>query len=202
MDNNSIVAVFDFDGTLTYKDSLFPFLHLVVGKWRFVWGMICISPILLGYSLKLIPNWRAKEMVLKHFLQGLSKEHLQKLGERFATVHIPQLLRSEAVKRLHWHQTQGHQTILISASLEDYIIPWSKSMGFNYAMGTNLVIKQGYITGKILGKNCYGSEKTKRLKDLLGDLNQYSIYAYGDSKGDRELLAIANYPFYQKFSEN
>lgn len=193
------IAVFDFDGTLTRRDSLMPFLRMAVSRWQFYWGLLIVSPVLVGYALKLTPNWRAKEAVLTYFLAGWTEEKLQRLGQRFALQKLPKLLRPEAVQRLHWHQNQGHHTILISASLEAYLFPWAKQMGFDQATGTQLEIQNSRLTGRILGKNCYGSEKVERLEVLLGDLSQYCIYAYGDSRGDRELLDMANYPYYRTF---
>jgi phosphatidylglycerophosphatase C len=192
-----VVAVFDFDGTLTRRDTLLPFLRLVAGRSRFWLGIIFMSPVLAGYALKLIPNWRAKESLLTHFLGGRPERQSCHIAEQFAIKEIPNQLRTETVKRLLWHQSQNHQTILVSASLEIYLLPWAKTMGFDQAIGTQLDVQNGRITGRILGRNCYGAEKVKRLQAVLGDLSQYCIYAYGDSRGDRELLEVANYPYYR-----
>ena len=196
-----VVAAFDFDGTLTCRDSLLPFLRMAVGSLRFFWGLLILSPILAGYALHLVPNWRAKEAVLTHYLAGFTEEQLQQLGRRFASQKIPELLRPEAVQRLSWHQEQGHQTVLISASLETYLLPWAKIMGFDQATGTQLEVQNGFLTGRILGKNCYGSEKVERLKALLGDLDRYCLYVYGDSQGDREILDASQYPYYRSFQD-
>ena len=195
------VAVFDFDGTLTRRDSLFPFLRMAVGPLRYWWGLVVLGPILMGYYLGLVPNWRAKEVVLTHFLAGLPEEQLQKLGQRFAIQKIPKLLRPEALQRLSWHQEQGHRSVLLSASLEAYLAPWAQTMGFNQVIGTQLAVQSGLITGRILGKNCYGREKVERLTTLLEDLSSYCLYAYGDSKGDQELLDCVHYPYYKTFQD-
>ncbi len=196
-----ILAAFDFDGTLTLRDSLFPFLKAVVGWRRFYLGLVLVSPVLLAYALRLIPNWKAKETVLAHFLSGMTEARLQALGERFAAQSLPDLLRYEAIERLRWHQKQGHQTILVSASPEVYLKQWAAMMAFDGVIGTQLEVSAGSITGRILGHNCYGPEKVCRMRAVLGDLEQYCIYAYGDSKGDRELLSVATYPYYQIFSD-
>ncbi|PSO54441.1 MAG: HAD-IB family hydrolase [Cyanobacteria bacterium QH_1_48_107] len=196
------LAIFDFDDTLTKRDSLFPFLQMAVGKLRFGWGLLILSPILVGYTLCLVPNWRAKEAVLTHYLAGLTEEQLQRLSQRFAVQKIPQLLRPEAIKRLHWHQSQGHQTIILSASPEAYLIPVAQTLGVNRVIGTRLEINCGVLTGKIVEKNCYGSEKVTQLQAVLGDLSQYCIYAYCDGRGDRELLDVANYSYYRTFHDS
>jgi hypothetical protein len=195
----STVAVFDFDGTLTHRDSFFPFLRFLSGQWQFTWGLLMMSPVLLGYALKLIPNWRAKETLLIHFLANKELSWLTQTSERFAHEIIPNLLRSEAIECLKWHQEQGHKTILISASLEIYLLPWAKKMGFQQVIGTQLDLRNNCCTGRISGKNCYGAEKVRRLESHLGDLGEYLIYAYGDSRGDLQLLNVSDYPYYKTF---
>lgn len=197
---SKVIAVFDFDDTLTTSDSLMPFIKYVVGIKHFLWGLFLLSPVLLKYFLKLIPNWQAKEAVLTYFFANKNREYLHHKGRSFAKKKIAKLLRPKAMKRFHWHQSQGHQTFLISASLDIYLHPWAKIMGFDRVACTEMEIDANTITGKIQGRNCYGKEKLKRLQSLLGNLDQYCIYAYGDSKGDCEILQAANYPFYRKFS--
>ncbi|MGD1914548.1 MAG: HAD-IB family hydrolase [Rivularia sp. (in: cyanobacteria)] len=195
------IAVFDFDNTLTKRDSLLPFLRITLGRARFFWGMLLMSSVLTAYALKLIPNWRAKEAVLTHFLSGIKTEKLNRLAENFAVKEIPKLLRSEAVQRLRYHQEQGHYIILVSASLEAYLIPWANIIGIDRVIGTKLETQSNILTGRIQGKNCYGLEKVERLTEVLGDLSQYCIYAYGDSRGDREMLNAATFAYYRKFHD-
>ncbi|MGB3296741.1 MAG: HAD family hydrolase, partial [Phormidesmis sp.] len=197
------VAVFDFDGTLTLRDSFLPFLRAIAGRQRYWLGLLKLSPVLLAYGFKRIPNWQAKEAMLIHFLSGISTARLAVVSEQFARRALPKLLRPEAIARLAWHQQQGHQTIIVSASLEAYLQPCAALMGIDQVVGTRLKSRDGYITGRMLGKNCYGPEKAVRLQAILSDLQQPAsacrLYAYGDSRGDRELLAMANYPYYRKF---
>ncbi|MEB3359813.1 MAG: HAD-IB family hydrolase [Synechococcales bacterium] len=198
-DSKPVVALFDFDGTLTCSDSFLPFLQTMVSPWQYWSRMLLLSPILGGYGLKLVSNWKAKEAVLAQFVKGRAEADLAKLGDRFAQQGIPKLLRPEAVKRLRWHQQQGHRTILVSASLEAYLIPWAREMGFEQVVSTRLECRDGALTGRLFGRNCYGDEKVERLREVLGDFSQYRIYAYGDSRGDREMLSIADHPYYRQF---
>ena len=198
------VAVFDFDGTLTRRDSFLPFLRAIAGRRQwYLLGLLKLSPVLLGYCFKLIPNWRAKEAMLTHFLAGISTAQLTSVSECFAHRVLPKLLRPEAVARLAWHQQRGHQTLIVSASLEAYLKPFAELMDIDHVAGTRLKSRDGYITGRILGNNCYGPEKVARLQAIfpntLEQTRPYVLYAYGDSKGDRELLAIAQYPYYRNF---
>jgi HAD superfamily hydrolase (TIGR01490 family) len=196
----TVIAVFDFDGTLTTRDSLMPFLLVLKGRWRFIWGLVINSPALVGFALKLMPNWQAKEQLLVYFLAGMDEARFNQVAAKFATQKIPQLLRAEAVARLRWHQSQGHQTFLVSASIENYLIPWAKEMGFDRVIGTRLEIKNKKLTGRLLGNNCYGPEKKARLEAALKGTEYLYLYAYGDSKGDREMLAMASHAYYRRFA--
>ena len=193
-----IVAAFDFDETLTDRDTFLPFLHSVVGTRQDSMKMLRLSPILAAYSLRLIPNWRAKQIVLTHFLAGISQEQLNKAAEHFAKYEIPKWLRYEAVERLRWHQSKGHRTILVSASLAIYLQPWAQSMGIQDVLGTELEVQQGRFTGRIQGKNCYGPEKLARLQNLI-NIDHCCLHAYGDSRGDLPLKHIANEFHYKPF---
>ncbi len=197
----SVIAVFDFDNTLTKQDSLIPFLKSISSQSSFWWGMGIKSPMILAYIFKLIPNWQAKEAILTYFLSGKTIEQLNQSAQDFATNTIPTLLHPKALERLRWHQDRGDYTVLLSASPEAYLVPWGEKMGIDRVIGTQLESKSGVLTGHIKGKNCYGQEKVNRLREELGDLDRYCIYAYGDSKGDRELLSLADRAYYRKFDD-
>lgn len=197
-----IVAVFDFDGTLTTRDSFLPFLCAAVGQFQFWLGLFILLPWLIGLALKIIPNGRVKEAFLTHFLAGWPEEKLHRVAQRFAVQKIPKMLRPEAVRRLEWHQSQGHKLVVLSASPEAYLVPWAQTMGFDTVIASRLEIQAGLLTGRLLGKNCYGQEKVERLKTGLGNLSDYCLYAYGDSAGDLQLLAVADYPYYRNFGNS
>lgn len=210
-----VVAAFDFDGTLTQRDSLLPFLwHVAGGPLRFAWTALRLAPTLAAFKLGMLRNDVAKARVLAAFLAGCPQEKAEALGEHFAATGVPRLLRPEAVARLRWHQRQGHCTVLVSASVALYLRPWAEAMGFDAAVTTRLAVREGRLTGGFEGLNCYGLEKVRRLKACMptlglplseersGDLGACTLYAYGDSAGDRDLLAAADYPFLRKFSSS
>jgi phosphatidylglycerophosphatase C len=195
----SIVAAFDFDGTITTHDSLLPFLRTVVGMQRFCLNLGKLIPIYLAYQLGVKSNHQAKQQLLHLFLQQQSYEQLLALGETFAQQYIPQIIRPESLPRLRWHQAQNHRCILVSAGLGIYLQPWAKSVGFDNLICTQIVVDaNGFTNGDIDGVNCFGPEKVKRLTHMLGPKNQYTLYAYGDSRGDRELLELADFKYYRE----
>ncbi|MCB1136764.1 MAG: HAD family hydrolase [Chlamydiia bacterium] len=201
-DHRPVVAAFDFDGTITYRDSLFPFLLFAKSKFGFIRCILPCIPALLLYVLGLARRQGVKETILQHFFGGTKIWDLKKLGEEYAKRKLPLLVRPEALDRIRWHQEQRHRCVLVSASVDVYLEPWAKMMGFDDLLCSRLqVTRSGEITGRLQGFNCRGPEKTARLDELMGPRDQYCLYAYGDSAGDHELLTYADRPYYKRMPD-
>ena len=192
------LALFDFDGTITTNDSLIKFIRFVVGDAKFAIGMIALSPMLTAYKLKLIPNYKAKQQMLSYFIKGMTEEKFKEVGEEYSLNHIDTILRPKAMEKIAWHKEQGHKIVIVSASIECWLKAWCDNHGLDL-ISTKLEIKDGIVSGKFLTKNCYGIEKALRVKDKYNLDNYDYIYAYGDSRGDNELLALADEGFYKPF---
>lgn len=194
-----VVAAFDFDGTLTRSETLLPFLLQTLGAARVARDALLLSPTLAGYAMGLVANDAAKERVFVQCLGGMQMDALRQQAQLFAASTLPGMMRAEAMRRLAWHQRQGHRCVVISASLELYIRPWAVGAGFDDVLATRLqTLGDGRVTGRFEGENCYGIEKVRRLEAVAGPRNGYTLYAYGDSRGDRELLSAADYAYYRQ----
>lgn len=194
------IAAFDFDGTLTKRDTFLPFALFVVGPARFFLGLLFLIPSALRYCLGLNTRQDLKEKTIAEFLKGMPYADLEREAVDFVQgVLIPKLLKKRALEQVEWHKKEGHRLILISASPDLYLHPFAERLGIHDVLGSRLKLdSQGRITGKLEGKNCRGQEKVDRLKALLGSEKTYELYAYGDSPGDRELLNLADHRFYRK----
>lgn len=201
-ENKPVVAAFDFDGTITYYDSLVPFLFFKFGFWKTVAGLTFLSPWFIGCGLRFITRDKTKERVAFYFFKGLHIEELRQSGKEYAEKVLPRKLRPEAVDRLRWHQARGDRTILVSASYDIYLQFWAEIMGFNDLLCSRLKLDQnGFVEGSFVEANCRAKEKVRRLQNLLGDKNNYVLYAYGDSEGDKELLEFADFSFYKSWPD-
>lgn len=196
--NAKALALFDFDGTLTTHDTLLEIIRFAHGERKFWLWMLGLSPYLIAFKAGLLHNQKAKEKVLQWFFGGMEASRFHDMCDRFVAERVPALLRPEGMKRLAWHRSQGHRILLVSASPESWLAAWAQQNGME-CVASKMEVKQGKITGRLDGFNCYGPEKARRIK-LVADLAQYEqIYAYGDSSGDREMLALATHPFYKPF---
>lgn len=192
------LALLDFDGTLTKKDTLFEIIRFVHGKRNLYAGLCRLSPYLLLYKSGMIPNWKAKEKVLTHFFGNMPYDLFQKKCEQFARERLPALVRKNALDVLRQFNDEDVKVIIVSASAENWVLPWCIAQKFE-CVATRLETKNGKITGKISGKNCYGIEKVNRIRQAI-DLSEYkTICVYGDSKGDKPMLALATHAHYRAF---
>jgi len=192
------LALFDFDGTITTDDSLIKFIRFVVGDTKFIWGMTLLSPMLTAYKLKLIPNYKAKQYMLSYFFKGMSEEKFLEVANEYSLNHIDTILRPKAMEKIAWHKEQGHKIVIVSASIECWLKPWCDKNELEL-IATKLEIKNGIVTGRFKTKNCYGIEKAVRVREIY-NLDDYDhIYAYGDSRGDTELLELAHTKNFRAF---
>jgi phosphatidylglycerophosphatase C len=179
------VAAFDFDGTLTRRDTMLPFLASVVG-----WPKVARALSSEAYRLARDRDG-AKERVLARTLAGLRHDELVEAGRAYAgQIEIT----SEMRERIAWHHREAHDIVIVSASLELYLSEVARALSIEHALCTRLEVDDdARITGRLLGGNCRGPEKATRLRAHIGD-DDVVLWAYGDSSGDREMLAMAHHP--------
>lgn len=192
------LVCFDFDGTITRDDSLLGFIAYVVGFKKFFKGVFILSPILLGYKFNIFSNNFTRRHLMKYFFKGMSEKEFSKVCKKYSKTHIDGILLESAMEKINEYKSNKDTIVIVSASLEDWLKPWCDENGFEL-LATKIEKIDGFITGEILGKNCYGAEKVKRIKQNF-DLKKYDkIIAYGDSRGDKEMLEFADESYYQIF---
>ncbi|MGB3584907.1 MAG: HAD family hydrolase [Tunicatimonas sp.] len=192
------VAFFDFDGTITNRDSFIDFIVFYHGRFAAYFGLFRLLPFLLAYKIKLMPNWQAKEKVMTYFFKGEPLADFQTRCEQYATERIPQITRKSALQAIQKHQELGNDIYLVSASPENWLLAWCQQKEIKL-LASRLEVSKGRLTGNLLGKNCYGPEKVVRIRQVV-DLSHYqNVYSYGDSSGDRQMLQLADHAYYRPF---
>jgi phosphatidylglycerophosphatase C len=196
----SPVAAFDFDGTLTIKDSFTAFLAWRAGPWRHALGLARLAPHALAYLLHR-DRGRLKAAAAAEFLKGLSRQALEADAEAFAEVMAPRLFRPDALKVWNGWGERGVTRAIVTASPDLVVAPFARRLGAEVLIGTRLAFDAGnHVTGAFASENCRGEEKMVRLRARFGpDLRL--IAAYGDTGGDAAMLAAAEEAGYRVFKE-
>ena len=197
------IAVFDFDGTITRKDTLIEFIRFAKGSAALYRCFLLHLPWLILMKLHLYDNSKTKERVFTWFFRGMSVEQFNQLGHQFYENQAEKLLHSDAVKAINEHKSHGDIVVILSASIENWVQPFASALQAEGLLGTQTEVQNGVLTGRFATKNCYGAEKVNRLKVWLeaSVKDQPYIIAYGDSRGDKELLEFANEKYYKLFKK-
>ena len=192
------IAFFDFDGTITKKDTLLEFIKFSKGNFRFYLGFILNLPYLVAFKLGIISNQSAKEKILRFFFHGMHAAVFKQHCEAFSKQVLPKLIRSKALQEIQKLKQNNIIVVVVSASPENWIEQWSQNLHLEL-IASRLEVNEGKVTGKILGKNCHGNEKVSRIREIY-DLSHYRIVAaYGDSSGDKPMLQLASKSYYKPF---
>jgi phosphatidylglycerophosphatase C len=196
-----VVAAFDFDGTVSRRDTLVPFLAKVAGlpasavatsaaAWSAVRGHL---------------DWRDRDDVKAHMIErllaGRSERDLERRGGEYATALIDRSLRPEVVVQLRRHVAAGHVTLLVSASLVYYLDPLARWFQLSGVIAVDPEVRDGVLTGRMRHPNVRGEQKAVRLRQWLGapaegPLEGVELWAYGNTSGDHALLALADRAFW------
>jgi phosphatidylglycerophosphatase C len=193
------IAFFDFDGTVTRKDTLLEFIKFSKGRFRFYLGFAINLPYLISYKLNLISNQVAKEKILEFFFKGTPVQVFKKHCGSFSNSVLPKVIRPEALEEIKHLKEKNTLVAIVSASPENWIEDWTKKFQLEL-IASRLEIRDGKITGKILGKNCCGNEKVNRINEAYDLSNYHIVAAYGDSRDDMPMLRMAKKAYYKPFT--
>lgn len=203
------IAFFDFDGTITTRDTLLEFIRYSKGTPSFYFGFLINSPWLVAYRLKIISNQAAKQRILRWFFRNTPLADFDAVCHRFAAEVLPGLIRPKALEEITRLREKGFSVVIVSASPANWLQQWTTQIDATL-VATQLETRSVTtadpnaptslrLTGRILGRNCHGEEKVRRIRASY-DLADYDdIYAYGDTKGDKPMLALAGHSFYKPF---
>jgi phosphatidylglycerophosphatase C len=192
------IVAFDFDGTLTVRDSFMDFLKWRVGPGRYALGLVKLAPSALAYLFHR-DRGRIKQAAVREFLRGLSRRQLEAETREFAEHASRKLLRPDALAAWHRWRTEPVRLVIVTASPDLIVAPFARALGADALLGTELVFDaQGRVTGDFETPNCRGPEKVARLKAAFGPDVEVKA-AYGDTSGDREMLAMAEIAGYRVF---
>ncbi|WP_409020994.1 HAD-IB family hydrolase [Brevundimonas vesicularis] len=194
----SIVA-FDFDGTLTIRDSFTTFLRWRAGPVGWVQGLAGMVPDMVTYVGDR-DRGRIKAASVRQFLAGMPRQTLEAEAERFADQIWDRFIRPDALACWQAWGDRGAHRVIVTASPETTVAPFARRLGAENLIGTRLEFDpQDRVTGRFLDENCRRAEKVRRLQAVYGpDLALAA--AYGDTSGDIEMIAMAQEKGFRVFT--
>ena len=168
------------------------YLRLVAGTARLTRTGMALAPRLLAARLDDGRRDRVKAAIVRRLLTGRDEAELRVLGRGYAARVVAERLRADTLTRLEAHRAEGHQIVIVSASPALYLDAVGEQLGVDAVLATNVEVgADGRLTGELAGANCRRAEKVRRLEAWLGG-RRVELHAYGDSRGDHELLARAD----------
>lgn len=190
------LALFDFDGTITTGDTYTPFLGYVspAAFRRRAW-LTLLWPW-LGYKLGLVSGTAVRRRVTAHVLAGREAAAIRALGMRYARERLPRVLRPDVMARIAWHRERGDRIVVVSASLDAYLVPWCRAHGLELIC-SELDVEHGRLTGAYRGGDCAGPAKAARVRERFRLRDYPQVHAYGDTVEDHAMLALADHAIYR-----
>ncbi len=198
MKNGRTLALFDFDGTITKKDTFLDFFMFVYGPWKIAGIALKIAPFIILHFLKIYSGKKLKELFFAYLIKGWSRERFVQEATNYYEKRLKKIIKTSALNEIKKLKNEGVQIVVVTASAEEWVVPFTDDMEIDI-IATELEIAEGLYTGNIKGKNCRGDEKVKRIDEKYDTALFDRVFAYGDSSGDKEMLDMATEGFYRNF---
>ncbi|MEH6421285.1 HAD-IB family hydrolase [Pseudomonas sp. CGJS7] len=190
------LALFDFDGTITERETFPGFVRASIGRRRLWLGQVLLAPQVLGYKLGWVSGRAVRRRIVAFGYRGRGEHEVRAAAARHLQEVVARQLRPQAMQRIDWHRRRGDRVVVVTANLELFVADWCRAQGLEYIC-SHLETRDGVLTGRYLGEDCCGAEKSRRVRERI-DLSEYGqVYAYGDTVEDRELLELADRKYYR-----
>ena len=192
------LVAFDFDGTLTIRDSFTQFLRWRAGSRGWALGLVKMAGATAAYARDR-DRGAIKAASVSVFLKGVSRAELEADAARFADHVWDKFMRPDALKVWDDWGRRGAHRVIVTASPDLTVAPFAQRLGADALLGTHLSFDaQDQVTGAFASPNCRGEEKVRRLHEAFGSDLKLAA-AYGDTSGDTEMLSIAEHAGFREF---
>jgi phosphatidylglycerophosphatase C len=187
------VALFDLDGTLTWHDTLLPFLWGFVARraarlarlWR-------IAPAIVEYSRDR-DRGNLKSRVIRAAMGKARRSEVDAYANAFVARLEPRgMFRAAALATLEAHRAAGDRLVLLSASPDLYVPRIGKLLGFEQTICTEVLWDGDELDGALVSANRRGIEKSRCLERLRAEYAELPIVAYGNSESDLDHMRRAD----------
>lgn len=195
-DGGRVLALFDFDGTITTREMLPDFVRYAVPTWRLRIGGALLMPLVLAYRAGMISGTTIRAAISRVGFRGMPVEDYEAKAVAFARDVLPGVLRPDVMARIAAHKANGDTVVVVSGAYDIYLKHWCAAHGLDLIAST-LEVRNGRLTGRYLGAQNVLAEKARRVRERY-DLAAYrQVHAHGDTPEDAQLLALAQCRFYR-----
>ncbi|NMF03234.1 HAD family hydrolase [Clostridium beijerinckii] len=200
------LAIFDIDYTITKKETLMELFKYVIKKdkknLRFLPRAIYCG---IMYAIGIYDERKVKETFLR-FIDGIKEEELAEFVKEFYDERLKNILYDDALKMMKKLKNEGYDIYLISASPEFYVNEFYNIKEVDKVIGTKFGFENGTFVRKMVGNNCKGEEKVRRLNEVLKDekieVDFKESYMFSDSLSDKPLLDLVGKPYLINYKKN
>ncbi|MDM1047269.1 MULTISPECIES: HAD-IB family hydrolase [Sphingobacterium] len=195
--NKKHLELFDFDGTLTRKDTFVDLIKFQFGIAKLLLGFGMYLPHLFLMKVKLYSNAKTKQKIFKHFFKGMDIQTFNKLCKSYCDSRFMKIMRPSAMTYLEQSEAEK---VIVSASIQNWVKCFAERLNIETILATEIEIDEyGKLTGNFSSNNCHGDEKVLRIKNLINDRSSYQITAFGDTSGDKAMINYADKGHYNYF---
>ncbi len=186
------LALFDFDGTITTRETFPDFIRRAIPPRRRALGTTLFAPLVIGYTLELVPVHALRAALVRYAFKNVPLAEVEAAGASLAADLLPTLVRPEMQARIDWHRGRGDTVLVVSGGFDVYLAPWCRAQGLDWIC-SSLAVRDGVLTGRYAGAQCVAEEKARRVRERYDLAGYRAIHAYGDTHEDHALLALADH---------
>lgn len=184
------IAIFDFDGTLAAKDSLWPFLVAYAGLPRCLLAALWAMVRLPFEPADVDRRTAFKDSLLKSILSGVRVSDLKPAIDRMRSwpCWLP------TVEALKEHHAAGAHIVIATGSLDLYIREMLGSLPYDAILATEMDVRDGVLTGTMALGNCVRKRKAQRVAAYLKAYGPFTdSWAYGNAPHDLPMMELVNH---------
>ncbi|KLI97635.1 hypothetical protein WQ56_16730 [Luteimonas sp. FCS-9] len=187
------LALFDFDGTITSRETFPDLLVAATPRWRLIAGRVLMAPVVIAYRSGWLSGVRTRAALVRYAFAGLPAARVAAAGATLAATRLPALVRPQMQARIDWHRTRGDTVVVVSGNLDVLLAPWCAAQGLDLLCSALQQTTDGRLTGRYAGAQCAGDEKARRVRATYPREAFAHVHAYGDTDEDLALLRIADH---------
>ncbi|MCJ7667829.1 MAG: HAD-IB family hydrolase [Anaerolineae bacterium] len=199
------LAIFDFDGTLVKG-------HVWEAISRYFREQGLRKGFLLRFYLTHIPMWYLTKFKLidvaefriqwmvdyAGIFKGYAKDEVTKVMATVLGEQLESDLNKPVLEELRRHQSEGDEVVMVSGAFEALLELFSREVGVEHVLGTQLEFVEGRCTGRTANIPCMGPEKLRRLQELIEvkgwEVEWATSYSYADNISDLPVLEVVGNP--------